>query len=137
MDHCTFSSAVGGAQCEPFADMAKLGENCENATCYEGTCFRKEGQTNKYCKRLINPGTTGCDETHTECLQGNICIKNRCDIGYDRTVDVNVKVKKYRDRDVNILQWQREDMFYNLAPMLIVGFLIFLMGIMYCLIFLV
>lgn len=134
-DLCKINS-ITGAQCEPFADMARLGEVCENATCYEGTCFRKLGEKTKRCRRLVNPGMKGCDAPFASCLQGNVCVKNTCQKGYERPVDVKVVEKKV----VNVPWWQerrwrREDMFYNLAPMLIVVFLVFLIGIMYGMLF--
>lgn len=136
-DLCMYNHAhVGGPQCEPFAEMAKLGENCEDATCYEGTCFRKYGQKNKYCKKLVNPGMYGCFKENTECVQGNVCVANRCERGVERTVDVDVKVKRNWFPDWKVVQWKNEDLFYNLAPMLIVGFLLFIIGIMYCMLFL-
>lgn len=126
----------GGPQCEPFAEMAKLGENCESATCYEGTCFRKIGQKEKFCKKLVNPGTDGCFEKNAECVQGNVCVANRCQRGYERGVDVDVKVRRHLFPEWRVAQWKHEDMFYNLAPMLIAGFLLFILGIMYSMLFL-
>lgn len=118
---------------EAFADIARLGQNCENATCEDGTtCFRKEGQREKYCKILINPGFRGCAAPHASCLQGNVCINDRCERGYERPVSVVTKVRKY--------PWWRkkrfeDDMFYTIAPMLVVGFLVFMIGILYALLF--
>jgi hypothetical protein len=125
----------GNIQCEPFAEIARLGENCENATCEDGTsCFRKEGQKDKFCKRLINPGYNGCAEPYASCLQGNVCINNRCEKGVDRGGVVGVKEGKRRgfwDRCFS----EEEDMFYTIAPMLVIGFLIFILGVMYGLLF--
>ena len=133
---CNIAS-IAGVQCEPFADMARLGEVCENATCYEGTCFRKLGEKIKRCRRLVNPGMKGCNAPFASCLQGNVCVNNTCQKGYERPVDVKVverkkvvKVPWWKER-----RWRHEDMFYNLAPMLIVVFLVFLIGIMYGMLF--
>lgn len=134
MSLCTYRGSWGGGiQCEPFAEIARLGENCENATCEDGTtCFRKEGQKEKFCKRMVNPGYYGCAEPYASCVQGNVCIANRCEKGVDRGGVVAIGKKK---------PWwshcfaDEEDMFYMLAPMLVIGFLVFVLGVLYGLLF--
>lgn len=64
---------------EQFANMAKLGENCNDATCDDGICFRKEDDKDSYCKYVLPKGKFGCDkEEHTVCSQGLTCSKNKC-----------------------------------------------------------
>lgn len=64
---------------EGFADMAALGEKCNNATCSKGTCFKDKNSTDSYCKNVMFANQVGCSTTeHSTCVQGLDCIDNTC-----------------------------------------------------------
>lgn len=70
---------------EQFANMAKLGEKCNDATCEDGICFRqKDTDENSYCKYVLSKGKYGCHkEDDTVCSQGLTCVRNKCVFGKD------------------------------------------------------
>lgn len=64
---------------EPFADMAQLGENCTNRTCEDGTCFRREGEKEFYCRKVLYENEYGCSSfANTVCVQGLSCKQDQC-----------------------------------------------------------
>jgi hypothetical protein len=66
-------------QHEAFANIAKLGEKCNNATCEDNTtCFRKGNAEDQYCMTVVKTGEKGCSEKHHTCTQNNKCIDDTC-----------------------------------------------------------
>lgn len=65
---------------EQFANIAKLGEACEDATCEKGsTCFTKKGETTEFCKKVLWANETGCEsQANNECMQGLNCSGDVC-----------------------------------------------------------
>lgn len=65
---------------EQFANIAKLGEACDNATCEKGsTCFTKKGETKEFCKKVLWANETGCEsQANNECMQGLNCTGDVC-----------------------------------------------------------
>jgi hypothetical protein len=62
---------------EAYANLARLGENCEQSSCAEGVCFRRDDQE-AVCTRVLWTGQTGCDSPHTMCSHGNTCFEDTC-----------------------------------------------------------
>ena len=81
---------------EHYANMAKLGEPCDDATCERGsTCFSKAGETNKFCKIVLWPNSKGCaSQANNECMQGLKCTNDVClPPGAQQTVDTTQSVQ--------------------------------------------
>jgi hypothetical protein len=56
-----------------------LGDNCNDKICKEGTCYRKEGDKDAFCKNVLWKDQIGCkDMKNTECTQGLTCVDNKC-----------------------------------------------------------
>lgn len=65
---------------EQFANIAKLGEACDDATCEKGsTCFTKEGETKEFCQKVLWEKGTGCaSQANNVCMQGLNCSNDVC-----------------------------------------------------------
>lgn len=64
---------------EGFADMAALGEKCNNATCSKGICFREKNSPDAFCKNVLFTNQIGCSTTeHSTCVQGLNCVNDTC-----------------------------------------------------------
>jgi hypothetical protein len=60
-------------------NRVELGDNCTSKTCRVGTCYRKEGDKDAFCKNVLWKNQLGCKlEKHTECKQGLACVDNKC-----------------------------------------------------------
>lgn len=72
---------------EQFANIAKLGESCDDATCERGsTCFTKEGETNEFCRKVLWQNETGCaSQANHVCMQGLNCTNDVCIRGTQST----------------------------------------------------
>lgn len=62
---------------EHYANLATLGENCENRTCTTGVCFRHPNNT-ATCTRMVWGGQTGCARTNYACVAGLDCVADTC-----------------------------------------------------------
>jgi hypothetical protein len=105
---------------EQFANMAKLGEKCNDATCEDGICFRdKDTDENSYCKYVLSKGKYGCDkEDDTVCSKGLTCVRNKCVFGKDDEDD-NKAEKKDDTTKNNDNQWDLDKI--SKIVMIIVG----------------
>lgn len=64
---------------EGFADMAALGEKCNNTTCSKGICFREKNSPDAFCKNVLFTNQIGCSTTeHSTCVQGLNCVNDTC-----------------------------------------------------------
>lgn len=64
---------------EGFADMAALGEKCNNATCSKGVCFKEKNSPDAFCKNVLFTNQMGCATTeHSACVQGLNCVDDTC-----------------------------------------------------------